>query len=125
MPNHVLATQVFIFDVPDNPPFWRLASLGGRSHTRGYRRDRFLDHLLVSAQAELRFPHWKRIGVTSFLGWAAVAPGWRTLQAKYMRPTAGIGLNLHYGARNAIVARFDTAVGHEGLEFEFSLSDAF
>lgn len=122
---HILATQIFVFDTPDNPPFWRMASLGGRSHTRGYRRDRYLDHLLVAAQAEYRFPLWKRFGTSAFLGWAAVAPGWSTLQAKYLRPTLGFGLNYRYGRNDAILARLDTAFGHEGIEFEFSLTESF
>ncbi len=122
---HVLASQLFIFDVPDDAPFWRLASLGGRAHTRGYRRDRYLDHLLVAAQLEYRTGPWKRIGGTAFLGWATVAPGWSTLQAKYLRPTVGIGLNLHYGRNEAVLARFDTALGHDGAEFEFSLTESF
>ena len=102
-----------------------MASLGGRAHTRGYRRDRYLDHLLVAAQAEYRFPPWKRFGTTAFLGWAAVAPGLATLQAKYLRPTVGFGLNLRYGANDAILARFDSAFGHEGVEFDFSLTESF
>ena len=123
--DHVLATQLFVFDVPDNPPFWRLASLGGRAHTRGYRRDRYLDHLLVAAQAEYRTPPWNRFGTSAFLGWATVAPGWATLQAKYLRPTVGVGVNLHYGPNEAVLARFDTAFGHDGIEFEFALTESF
>lgn len=122
---HILATQIFVFDVPDNPPFWRLASIGGRAHTRAYRRDRFLDHLLVAAQGEYRFPPWRRFGATVFLGGAAVAPSWATLQMKYLRPTVGLGLNVRYGPEDAILARFDTGFGHEGLEFEFALTESF
>ncbi|UCE03706.1 MAG: BamA/TamA family outer membrane protein, partial [Candidatus Latescibacterota bacterium] len=124
-PGQVLATQFFIFGTGDRAPFWRFASLGGRVHTRGYRRDRFLDEVLLAVQAEYRVRTWWRLGVHPFVGWATVAPELRKMQLQLLKPTLGFGLNLHYGRNDQIIARFDTAFGIEGVEFDLSLRQSF
>ncbi len=124
-PEHVLATQLFLYGATDSPPFWRLASLGGRVHTRGYRRDRFLDQVLVAVQGEYRAPVVWRLSASVFGGVATVAPAIATLEFQYLHPTIGFGLNMHYKANKAIVARLDNGFGEDGIRIDFGISESF
>ena len=124
-PGHVLATQVFYYGTTDDPPFWRLASLGGRAHSRGYRRDRYLDKVLFSVQAEYRAPVIWRLSLSGFAGTAAVAPEIPQFRWEHLRPTVGFGINAHYKKNEAILARLDTAFGEEGVRWELAINESF
>jgi len=124
-PHHVLATQVFLFGVTDDPPFWRYASLGGRTHSRGYHRDRYLDKVLLAAQAEYRGPLLWRFSLSPFAGLATVRSSLSKMSLDFLRPTVGFGFNLHYRGNSAIAARLDTAFGQEGVQFELGIGNAF
>lgn len=122
---HVLATQLFAYAVRGAPPFWRLAALGGRHHSRGYRKGRFLDRVLLSAQLEYRFPVWRRVGMVAFGGLADVASAFDRLQFVTVRPTVGGGLRYALGAEDGLKARFDAAFGGDTPRFYLSLDEAF
>ena len=124
-PEHVFATQLFLYGATDSPPFWRYASLGGRVHTRGYRRDRFLDQVLVAVQGEYRAPVVWRLSASVFGGVATVAPSVSTLEFQYLHPTIGFGLNLHYKANRTIVARLDNGFGEDGIHIDFGINESF
>lgn len=124
-PYHVLATQVFLYGATDNPPFWRYASLGGRVHSRGYHRDRYLDKVLLAAQAEYRSPVYWRLSLSPFTGVATVRSSLKKMSFEYLRPTVGFGFNVHYRDRSAIAARLDTAFGQEGVHFELAIGNSF
>lgn len=124
-PHHVLATQVFLYGVTNDPPFWRYASLGGRVHSRGYHRDRYLDKVLAAAQAEYRAPVFWRLSISPFAGVATVGRAVDKLAVAYLRPTVGFGLNVHYRGNSAIAARLDTAFGLEGPHFELGIGNSF
>jgi outer membrane protein assembly factor BamA len=123
--NHVLALQGFMYATDGAPPFWRLAELGGRAHSRGYRRGRYRDKSLVAFQAEHRFAVWRRLGLVGFVGLADVAPQITDLKFEHMRLTAGGGVRVRVssGGRR-INARFDAAYGNE-LRAYFTLGEAF
>jgi len=121
----VLATQVFAYVVRGEPPIWRYAELGGRHHSRGYRKARYVDRVLGSAQAELRLPHWWRLGVVGFAGVANVGPYIYELRARTVRPTVGGGLRVRVGKRDDVVVRLDAAVGQGSFQLSLRLGDAF
>ena len=125
LPGHVLATQVFLYGTTDNPPFWRHASLGGRAHSRGYRRDRYLDQVLFAVQAEYRAPVVWRLSLSGFGGAAAVAPEPSKFRWEHLHPTIGFGLNAHYKKNHAVIARLDTAFGEEGIRFDLAINESF
>lgn len=123
--NHVLALQAFMYAVDGGAPFWRLAEMGGRSHSRGYERGRYRDNALVAFQAEHRFAAWKRLGLVGFAGLADVAPRLGALQIEHMRPTLGGGVRLRLGSgEKRINARLDIAYGQE-FNLYFKLGEAF
>jgi hypothetical protein len=121
----VLATQAFFMAVRGEAPIWRFASLGGRSHSRGYRSGRYLDRFLLAGQAEIRTPIWKRVGVVGFAGLANVAPTRRSLRLENLRPTVGTGLRLQLGKADRASARADIAVGESSARFYLSFGEAF
>jgi hypothetical protein len=123
--NHVLALQAVLYDTDGAPPFWRLAELGGRPHSRGYRRGRYRDNVLLAFQAEHRFAVWRRFGIVGFAGLADVAPRLSAVSIGHMRPTFGGGLRFRVGgSHHHINARFDVAYGNE-FRLYFKLGESF
>lgn len=123
--NHVLALQAFVYATDGAPPFWRLAELGGRPHSRGYRRARYRDNVLLAFQAEHRFAVWRRFGLVGFAGLADVAPHMADMKFEHMRPTLGGGLRFRVGGNHhRINARLDIAYGND-LRLYFKLGESF
>ncbi len=122
---NVLGAQVFWYHVSKYAPFERLASLGGRSHSRGYRRDRYLDRSLLAMQAELRFAWRPRFGLVAFGGVAAVGRNFGYFQLEQLRPMVGVGARVGVIRLERVNLRFDAAMGLETPRFYLSLSEAF
>jgi hypothetical protein len=107
----VVATQIFWFSVRGRPPFWRYAALGGRAHTRGYRKARYIDRDLLSGQIELRRNLWGRCGGVVFGGLAGVAPRLGSMRLDTIRPTYGVGVRYAVGTRSGLNVALDVAYG--------------
>ncbi len=120
----VLAAQVFAYEARGAPPLWRYASLGGRVHSRGYVRDRYLDRTLLAVQAEYRVQLNSRLGLAFFGGLADVAARMDALRLDTMRPTAGAGFSVRVGNRDRRI-RLDLAAGEEGVRVHGSVGEAF
>ena len=65
---NVLALQAFTFSLYGDAPIWRYAQIGGREHSRGYRRGRYTDRRLAAVQAEWRRPLVGRFDGVAFAG---------------------------------------------------------
>ncbi len=122
---NVLATQFFVYDSRGGAPFWRLAALGGRAHTRGYRKGRYLEQVLAAFQAELRTTVTDWFGIVAFAGLGDVASDATKFQLETMRPTLGAGLRFTVGSRKDVKVRFDAAFGEDSARFYASLGEAF
>jgi outer membrane protein assembly factor BamA len=125
---HILATQIFLYAAMGDAPFWRYAALGGRHHTRGYRKGRFLDHTLLAFQGEYRFPVWRQCSGVLFGGLGDVAPKLGQLRLETMRATAGAGLRFQPKPDHFLKMRLDMAAGAEGMgsmRFYLGLDEAF
>jgi hypothetical protein len=121
---HVLALQAFMYATDGAPPFWRLAEMG-RAHSRGYRKGRYRDEVIVALQAEHRFAVWRRLGLVGFVGVAEVAPRLQDMKLDHTRPTFGGGIRFRIGGSDESVnARLDIAYGDE-FRFYFKLGEAF
>jgi outer membrane protein assembly factor BamA len=124
-PNHVLALQAFLYATEGAPPFWRMAEMGGRAHSRGYERGRYRHRVIVALQAEHRFAVWRRLGLVGFAGLADVASRLEQMQLEHMRPTLGGGVRFRVGGdKERINARLDVAYGNE-FKFYFKLGESF
>ncbi len=120
-----MAVQLFYYGVDGEPPFWRLAAVGGRAHTRAYARDRWLDEHLVAGQVEWRWRPWRRIGIAAFAGLATVAPQPSRWRARYLRSTLGAGLRLFRGETSPVPIRLDLALGYQSLRAVLAVGEAF
>lgn len=123
--NRVVALQGFLYGAAGDAPFWRLATLGGRAHSRAYSTGRYRDHLLVAAQAEYRFPLWHRLGGVAFGGAAVVAPDFAALNGSDLQPTIGAGLRLRFSRTRRLPLAFDLAYGRESTRALITLGHAF
>ena len=121
----VLALQLFTFSVNKGAPIWRYSSLGGRAHTRGYSRNRYLDRRMAAAQAEWRRPFFWRFDMSVFAGTALVGPTWSKFQWKHHRPTVGAGLYVRIPEVSSITIRGDLAMGDESLHANLSIGHSF
>ena len=121
----VLALQVFTFSENKDAPIWRYSSLGGRAHTRGYSRNRYLDRRMAAVQAEWRRPFFWRFDMSVFAGTALVGPTWSKFQWKHHRPTVGAGLYVRIPEVSSITIRGDLAMGDESLHGNLSIGHSF
>jgi len=122
---HVVALQAFLYYNRGGPPFWRYAALGGRAHSRGYRKGRYLDHTFAAYQIEYR-PHiWRRLGMAVFAGFADVGDGIGDIDFFDMKPTVGLGTRIRLGGVDGVQAQIDVAFGLESVRFYMSLDEAF
>ena len=121
----VLALQGFTYALFGDAPIWRYGAVGGRAHSRGYRRARFLERRMGAVQAELRRPLFWRLDAVVFGGLANVARRYNTFKLANMRPTLGGGLRLHLQERRDLIIRGDLAVGEGSLQTYFSFGHAF
>lgn len=121
-----VAVQGFLYAAKGRPPFWHMAELGGRAHTRGYRRGRYRDRVLASGQAEWRQHLFWRVGWAGFVGLAGVSDTVSDLRIDSVRPSYGGGPRLRLGdATKQLYARFDVGLGGEVIRYYFSLGEAF
>lgn len=82
-------------------PFSSLAEFGGPWRMRGYFKGRYRDRHLLIAQAEYRFPIYKRLSGVGFADIGEVFGSTR-FSAKRLRWTAGGGLRFRFGDRTFI-----------------------
>ena len=122
---NVLATQFFLYAADGSPPIYRLAALGGRPHTRGYRKGRYMDRLLIAFQSEYRSPLVWKLGIVFFGGHGNVAASTEKFRLDRMRPTVGAGLRLLVGELDRIKIRLDGALGENSVRFYLAIGEAF
>lgn len=122
----VLAFQAFTYAAKGQPPFWHLAELGGRPHSRGYRRGRYRDRVFVAGQVEYRTPLVWKLGLAAFVGVADLASDLERLEARYLRASFGGGPRFFVGGPGSeVTVRFDVGFGGEVPRYYFSLGEAF
>jgi hypothetical protein len=124
-PGHVVGLQAFAYMTRGAPPFWRYAAVGGRAHSRGYRKGRYVDLAMVAYQAEYRFDLWRRLGAVVFVGIADVGRRIEDLDHLRMKPTVGMGTRFRLGGRDGVKAQIDVGVSPEDVRLYMSLDEAF
>jgi outer membrane protein assembly factor BamA len=124
--SQLVALQFFTYAAKGQPPFWHFAELGGRAHSRGYRRGRYRDRVLLSAQAEYRARLFWRLGVAGFVGVADVAAAADRMQLEYMKSNFGGGPRFFVGDQGReMTIRLDVGFGGDVPRYYFSLGEAF
>jgi pimeloyl-ACP methyl ester carboxylesterase len=105
-------------------PVLLLPALGGRERLRGYYEGRVRDRVAASAQGEVRFPVWRRLGAVAFGEVGQVAPRLGDLASRRPEVSAGAGLRFRLGEEAARI-RVDLAVGRKGSGLYLTIGEAF
>ena len=122
---HVVAAQFQYDGLSGTAPFDHLAMIGSDSAMRGYPRGRFRDQHAITAQAELRSVHWRRVGVVAFAGGGTVASALSKFTSRRWYPTAGIGLRYALSPRDRTVVRADLGLGQGSFGINVGIGEAF
>jgi outer membrane protein assembly factor BamA len=117
----VLASRAFGRFTDGNVPF---TDLSGHD-LRGYERGRYRDEMHLAGELELRQLLFWRVGGAVFAGLGQVAPDLGDFDTDTLLWSAGFGLRFRLTERNRMNYRTDLAWGRDGLEFYFSITEAF
>jgi outer membrane protein assembly factor BamA len=121
----VLAAQTVVETAAGDAPFPFIPAIGGGDLLRGYRAGRFRDDRLAAAQAEIRFPIWKRIGGVVFGAVGDVAAEWDAFPAVGdLERSVGVGLRYRLTA-GGVNLRADWAEGRGTRGLYMGFGEAF
>jgi Omp85 superfamily domain len=123
--DHVLAIQGYLQYNHGDPPFTRLARLGGDKLMRGYVRGRYRDLSLGALQAEYRALLFWKIGGTLFANLGNVGPTPLDLFRSVSKPSAGFGLRYLVDPKQNINARIDVGFGRDSFGLHMNIEEAF
>jgi len=111
---HVIALQLQVTGVDGDAPFDALALVGNGDIMRGYKRGRYRDRWLRTAQAEYRSPSWHRLGGVVFGGAGVSSSTLGDISGQRILPTYGAGLRVQIDTRQRTGVRADYGRGLDG-----------
>lgn len=111
MPRHILAVQYYGLMTFGDVPYRNLAQLGGSMMMRGYYQGRYRDKMIMSAQAEYRFPVVWRFGAVAFASAGQVADNMSQFNFPRMHYAAGGGVRFSVLPSENFNLRVDAAYG--------------
>jgi hypothetical protein len=121
-----LAFQEYFHFSGGDPPFHRLAQLGGSGLMRGFFKGRFRDQNMAVFQVESRIPLSRKFGLVLFGSTGGVAPDPDELELDSFLTAGGAGLRYRIGEEEAIKLRIDLAWGEGGNSGAyFTINEAF
>lgn len=120
-----LAVQVYGEHLFGEPPFFKLAALGGDRLMRGYYKGRFRDKAYITGQLEYRRELWLRIGFVGFIGTGEVAHDYSLLEMKKLLLSYGVGLRYRFDLAEKLDIRMDIGFGKNTSGIYFSANQAF
>lgn len=105
-------------------PITQLCTVGGMNGLRGHETGKYMDRTQLTVQAEYR-KMVGRFGFTAFAGAAQIAPTPGKLSTDDLLYAGGIGLRFRMLKKFPINYRVDFAFGRDGIQYYFSLGEAF
>jgi outer membrane protein assembly factor BamA len=120
-----LALQVYGEHLFGDPPFFKLAALGGDRLMRGYYKGRYRDKAYITGQFEYRRELWLRIGLVGFIGTGEVAHDYSLLEMKKLLLSYGVGLRYRFDLIKKLDIRMDIGFGKNTSGIYFSANQAF
>jgi outer membrane protein assembly factor BamA len=110
----VIAFNLYGQFVPGNPPFNRMAELGGDKHMRGNFEGRFRDKNYLTLQAEYRITFWKYFGINIFAGIGEVAETFSDFNTTGLKYSYGAGGRLFIVPEDKLSLRVDYGFDGQG-----------
>ena len=123
--DQVLAVQFYLNTVGGDPPFYKLAALGGSKIMRGYFEGRYRDNDYFAMQIEYRQYFWWRFGYAVFAGFGDVVDQITRLSITNLKPSYGFGLRFLFNKEQKINLRADIGFGKHTNGIYFSIEEAF
>ncbi|MFC1733019.1 BamA/TamA family outer membrane protein [candidate division KSB1 bacterium] len=108
-----------------DPPFHRLAMIGGENNLRGYFSGFYRDRNAAILQSEYRTFIWKQFGVAAFAGLGEVFRNTESMNLKDIRAAAGFGLRFNLIPEEILNLRIDFGFGENSSGMYITLSEAF
>lgn len=124
-PEHILAAEFFLQITDGDPPFERLAALGGPMNMRGLYAGRFRDRDAASVQLEYRFPIHSRFRGVVFASAGEVARTLSDFAATGAVITGGAGFRYALEPRDKLNLRVDLAASEFGFAPYILVNEAF
>lgn len=123
---HTLAFQSRLLLQSGEPPFWRLALLGGEESMRGYYLGRYRDKNMIAFQAEYRWvPVFWRLGLAAFAGFGDVADRIGRFDLGHLKYSYGFGLRFVFDTKQRLNIRLDFGFGKGTSGIYFTAAEAF
>ncbi len=122
---HIVALQGYLEVLDGDPPFTKMAMLGGDRLLRGYYQGRFRDKSMMVWQLEHRMQVWRRVGLVGFAGMGQVADKLSEFEARDFKYSLGFGLRYMIVPAEKVNVRLDFAFGEGTSEFYLSFAEAF
>ncbi len=124
--SHVLGIQTLLdFSIGD-PPFQKLALLGGMFMMRGYYQGRYRDKNLMALQAEYRItPVWWRVGLVGFVSVGDVSDSVDDFHIGDLKTAVGLGGRFQFNRGEGVNLRADVAVGEGQVQYYLTMFEAF
>jgi len=110
----VLGFNLYGQFVPGNPPFNRLAQLGGDKHMRGNFEGRFRDKNYITFQSEYRITFLKYFAINIFAGLGEVADEFANFSLSGLKYSYGAGGRLFIVPEDKLSLRVDYGFDGEG-----------
>lgn len=122
----IIGFQEYLHFSSGNPPFHRLAQLGGTDLMRGYFMGKFRDRNMAAAQVETRISLSQKFGLVLFGSAGSVASKPGDLGEGSLLTAFGTGLRYRVGKQEPINLRLDLALGEDGESgIYFTVREAF
>lgn len=102
--------------LPGDPPFNRMAELGGDTHMRGNYEGRFRDKNYLTLQGEYRITFLKYLGITVFGGLGEVADRFSNFSTEGLKYSIGAGGRLFIVPEDKVSIRIDYGFGSDGMQ---------
>ncbi len=124
-PRRVLAFNAALNLNNGEVPVMKLATAGSPAILRGYARNRFLDNNFAGAQAEYRFPVYRRFGMVAFAGLGDVFDRPSDVAFAHLKYSLGSGLRYALNQEQKLNIRVDVGYGREGSNLYIVIGEAF
>ncbi|HTP79756.1 MAG TPA: BamA/TamA family outer membrane protein [Bacteroidota bacterium] len=123
--DQVLSFQALATLIDGNPPFHKMAELGGPYIMRGYYEGRYRDRDLVALQTEYRIRVLGRFGLVGFCGVGAVAHTPGSFAIPNTKPSYGVGVRYLFDPRESVTLRADMGFGENANGLYLNINEAF
>ena len=121
----IFGTQLFFLTADKNTPFFDLGYGGDAKIARGYPDRRFINHHIITTQAEIRYPIFRRLRGAAFLTTLLAPDSLSRPFENNVNWAAGLGIRIILRPEDRTSLRVDYTRGADGSNFYLLVNEAF